>query len=182
MGNKIEPNVVEFIDLCSDGIGQMQRDGFNQDIWNCCYSSIESPIEQLLFCALSTIKQSNYLGDYDEFICDNGNKFIVGMGIVPQFKIVNYRVDFFIHYGSHPLKNNTQRIYREVIVECDSQEFHDRTEKERRYEKQRDRFLQSKGYKVFRFTGSEIVKSPLEVGIEIVSYITDMEKGFIHTI
>jgi Uncharacterized protein conserved in bacteria len=60
---------------------------------------------------------------------------------------------------------------RQVIVECDSQQFHERTEEERRYEKQRDRFLTVEGYKVFHFTGAEIVRNPWSVAAEILEFV-----------
>lgn len=60
----------------------------------------------------------------------------------------------------------------DVIIECDSQMFHDRTERERRYEKMRDRYLIQQGYKTFHYTGKEITDSPFKVAAEILAYVT----------
>jgi len=179
MKNKIEQNILDFINKCSTEIGNQENDWANIRIWEICRSFIESPIEQLLFCALYTIRHLNGFAKVEPF--DIGDKtFIDGLVITPQYEIDNYRVDFLISNYSLTYKHKEQ-IKKEVIVECDSQQFHDRTEKERRYEKLRDRYLQSKGYKVFRFTGSEIVKNPLEVAKEIISFVTDVPISEIQT-
>lgn len=143
----MEQNVVDFIGKCSAEVGKHAEFCFDIDIWNDCQKlNIDSPIEQILYCAIKMIEKLNY---------------IESLKIFPQHCIGDYRVDFLI------ICETGDRI----IVECDSQQFHDRTEKERRYEKTRDRFLQKEGYKVFRFTGSEIVSKALDVAIEIVAYL-----------
>ena len=174
--NNYEPkvipnNVMDFLKKCSEDIGNFQNDNSNQFIWNRIQDYIDSPIEQLMYCALYTVAYLNQFSMAEPF--NIGNKtYLSGISILPQVEIGNYRVDFLIEFhqltyiDEHPRKT-------QVIVECDSQQFHDRTEKERRYEKQRDRYLQSKGYKVFRFTGSEIVKNPLPLAAEIISIVTD---------
>jgi very-short-patch-repair endonuclease len=51
--------------------------------------------------------------------------------------------------------------------------WHERTERERRYEKRRDRDLARHGYHVFRFTGKEIMEDPGRVAIEVLGYVTN---------
>lgn len=65
--------------------------------------------------------------------------------IVPQFPIGRYTVDFMIEYFGE-----------RFTIECDGHDFHERTKYQAARDKSRDRFIQSKGFKVFRFTGSEI--------------------------
>mgnify|MGYP003580046510 CR=1 FL=1 len=60
---------------------------------------------------------------------------------------------------------------RWMIVECDGHEFHERTKQQARRDKQRDRFFQSIGYKVLRFTGSEIWADPDECASEIIEQL-----------
>ncbi len=45
------------------------------------------------------------------------------------------------------------------VIECDGHDFHERTKEQAQRDKKRDRELQAAGYKVFRFTGSEIWRS-----------------------
>lgn len=84
-----------------------------------------------------------------------------------------------LEYG-YQMSHSSPETYtiKSLIVECDSQEFHERTEKERRYEKARDRHLLSMGYKVFHYTGSEICKDPIGVAIEILVYLTEDDKEY----
>ena len=170
---KLEKNVLEFIDECSKEVGKFEAERFDQDVWCYCVEkdSPESPIEQILYCALKYIQRINRINDYENALIGK-TEYLIGLNIFSQLKIDQYRCDFFIEYGSH-IRGGFQQFHKELIVECDSQQFHERTEKERRYEKARDRYLTVKGYKVFHYTGSEIVKRPLEIAIQILSYVTE---------
>jgi len=149
---ELTQNVRDFIDQTGCEIGKFAAFEYDIDMFfTFRNNNISSPIEQILYCALIAISRFNYMRD--------------SITILPQFSIGEYRVDFLVSYiGGEE---------RQTIIECDSQQFHDRAEPERRYEKKRDRFLQSKGYKVFRFTGSEITKNPMEIAAEIISFITN---------
>ncbi len=163
---KIEKNVMDFKINSSEIIGNYKNEMFNVGVSNEIEDfKIESPIEQLLYIALKTLVDINM--DFADPLFIDGKLFLDGVNIYPQFKIGKYRVDFKISYYSNHQKKEHQKS---IIVECDSQQFHDRTEPERRYEKKRDRDIQKLGYKVFRFTGSEIVKNPFEVAAEILEY------------
>ena len=115
---------------------------------------INSPIEQMLFLALTSADS------VFKFCRDN----YISIEILPQFSIGKYRVDFLV-------KGDIDKL----VVECDSQEWHERTEPQRRHEKERDRFIQSKGYKVFHFTGKEIMETPHLPALEIIQHATSMD-------
>lgn len=66
-----------------------------------------------------------------------------------QTKIGKYRVDFLC-----TLYKGTSQSY---VIECDGHDFHEKTKEQAQYDKQRERFLVSQGYKVLRYTGSEII-------------------------
>lgn len=91
-----------------------------------------TPIEKIAFAAL------DYVCGMEGFVCQ------------PQVQIGKYRVDFLVHDC-----NNEVRI----IIECDGHDFHEKTKEQAHRDKKRDRDLQAAGYKVFRFTGSEIWKT-----------------------
>ena len=164
---KLEKNVTKFMEKCSEEVGKWKADEFNRDMWcDCTEGFIESPIEQILYCALKYIQILNRIDDYDDrynFI--SKKPYSKGLSIIPQKIIDKYRCDFLIFYVGF----NKEPM--ELIIECDSQQFHEQTEKERQYEKARDRHLIIHGYKVFHYTGSEIVKRPLEIAIEIFAYL-----------
>jgi len=57
-----------------------------------------------------------------------------------------------------------------ILVECDGFQFHsDRNSFSR--DRQRDRELQSKGYKVLRFSGQEIYNNPARIGYDLLDYL-----------
>jgi very-short-patch-repair endonuclease len=70
--------------------------------------------------------------------------------VFPQVTIGDYRVDFLVLHleGIEGLGG--------VVIECDGHDYHERTKEQAARDKARDRDLQEQGYKVFRFTGSEI--------------------------
>jgi very-short-patch-repair endonuclease len=164
MKTDIPQNVLTFMDYCSKERSNEYRERVQIDLWLTIQNfNISSPIEQLMYCAIDTVRDLNHL---DMAEPHNGKDGIMGIGIFPQNKIGKYRCDFLVTY-------NSQNINNEVIVECDSQEFHERNEAERRYEKARDRFFVKQGYKVFHYTGSEIFKESLSLAREIISYLTE---------
>lgn len=160
---KIEKNVREFMDWCAREIGKWEEDNWSIELFNNLtdYTGIESPIERILFCAVKTALQLNYLDDSVRFD--------------PQCEVGNYRVDFIIRYFPHRGRTKPEEI-KNILIECDSQEWHERTEKERRYEKKRDRYIQSQGFKIFHYTGTEILKNPMEIAVEIISELTGQKR------
>lgn len=177
MNKKLVDNVLSFINECSKEIGRFAEQDWNIDLWNECQEmGMESPIEQILYCALKTVRKLNYITE--DQIVDNWDDrkltYIVGLGFYPERQIEKYRVDFLV--GNYIYHKQKGQIKTEVVVECDSQQFHDRTEQDRRYEKQRDRFLQTQGYKIFHYTGSEICQKPLKIAQEIIAFVMERDK------
>lgn len=64
-----------------------------------------------------------------------------------QRQIGKYRVDFFVW---------TSFSKDKIIIECDGHDFHEKTKEQAKYDKERDRWLTSQGYKILKYTGSEI--------------------------
>ena len=159
---KLVPETIELIKNYSEIVENFGRDNFHFFLHECIEENVESPIEQYFYCALKVLQKLNFIDEYN-------HKTFNGLGISPQYKIGNYRVDFFICY-----KKKKESKY--IIVECDSQEFHERTEQERRYEKKRDRYLQSKDLKIFNFTGKEIKYNPFKVAAEVLSFLTEIKE------
>ncbi len=153
---KIEKNVQEFIIWASREVGKYEEDNFNVDIFmDIQGQEVDSPIEQLLWCALKFVIKLNNLEGV--------------VGCEPQSVYDKFRMDFCLTC----VINNKEKL---LAVECDSQQWHERTERERRYEKRRDRILQSAGHDVFHYTGKEIIENPVEIAIEILSELTGRDK------
>ncbi len=63
-----------------------------------------------------------------------------------------------------------------VAIECDGHEFHEKTKEQAKRDKAKDRYLQSKGWIIARFTGSEIVKDGKSVVGEIENLILSKDE------
>ena len=82
--------------------------------------------------------------------------FYHGIRFEVQRKIGKYRVDFCV--GS-------------TVIECDGLDYHDRTKEQATQDKRRDRDLQSMGYTVCRFSGTEIWADPEKCAKEVIKII-----------
>ncbi len=164
-------NDMDFLKKCSESIGNFESDMFGVGVVTFLdHHGSTSPIEKIFYTAVRTIQKINSIDDW-AWATPDESSIKIGLEILPQFSIGHYRVDFLVRMHPTPNQDGSQQI-KEVIIECDSQEFHERSEKERRYEKKRDRFFQINGYKVFHFTGSEIVREPFRVAGEALSFVT----------
>lgn len=138
-----------------------------KEAWEPIKDRCESPIEALLMASLyAASKISEYRLDF--FLSDNPNPvpYLDQCAYVyQQVPVGPYRVDIIIHDVSMPLSLAPPRW---MVVECDGHDFHERTKEQARHDKKRDRFFQSKGYKVLRFTGSEIWADPDRCAEEII--------------
>lgn len=70
---------------------------------------------------------------------------LFGFQMKMQQETLGYRLDFSFH---HPRWK--------ICVEVDGHEFHERTKEQARYDRRRDRCLTLDGWRVLRFTGSEV--------------------------
>ena len=172
---EIPDNVNTFISKWSKAAGFCHADALDA---RCSFSAeqCESPIELLFVSALRILLSMN---DYEEqeISITHSWAFRSGVEITPQKEIGPYRVDFFLEYRGPYLINfdscqttESERV-KKIVVELDGHAFHDKDEKQRRYEKRRDRYLQKQGYKVFRYTGSEVFKDPFAAALECLSYL-----------
>jgi very-short-patch-repair endonuclease len=168
---EIPESVREFQDKCSQIVGRHAEEQFSIDIFNRVQDhDLNSPIEQMFLSAFEALRMINGFPEYEETMFD-GRSESFGTIISCQHKIDKYRVDFFIsHKSASMARENKPAIM--IVVECDGHDFHDKNEIQRRYEKKRDRHMQKLGFRVFRYTGSEIVKDPFVPAAECLSFAT----------
>lgn len=137
----------------------------------CICERCESPIEALLLAALH--KHSKIGCENFQFLnTDKPNPvpaFDEAAFVYTQVCVGEYRADILIHDASMPLE---LREPRWMIVECDGHEYHERTKEQARRDKKRDRFFTAKGFKVLRFTGSEIWADPEACAEEIAENLS----------
>lgn len=80
-----------------------------------------------------------------------------------QHKIGKHRVDFLASWSFDDPASKRQKI----IVECDGHNFHERTKEQAQRDRAKDREWQNAGYRVFRFTGSEIYRDAFACATEV---------------
>lgn len=78
-----------------------------------------------------------------------------------QVRIADYRVDFLL------IMRGESGARAGVVIECDGHDYHERTPKQAARDRRRDRQLQALGYRVMRFTGSEICRDPFACADEV---------------
>ena len=164
--NDVPDNVKAFIGRCSDVVGNFERNNFHRDaIYFVSTGCARTPIEQLFESATRTLIKLTK-SEFDTFLryTEEGSveRTCYGLNFLPQYKIGKYRTDYMMQN-----MGNGQKL----VVELDGHEFHDKDEKQRRYEKSRDRYMQKHGFTVFRYTGSEIFKDPFQAAIECVAFL-----------
>lgn len=173
--NKIPENIMRILDQASEYAGKCEAETFSQSTWcTLVEGDIKSPIEQALYIGFMAVIKVNVL---DEAEPESATEWSSGLVITPQRQIGKYRADFTVCYMRRQTPGAGATTVREVVVECDGTAFHERTERERRHEKARDRYMQKLGMKVFRYTGREILDDPYKVAAEIIGYVTDDEAG-----
>lgn len=125
-------------------------------------SFCESPIEVAFATAFMILGNRYYTG---VAFCEPGytkDLFPVDFEFVlaAQRQIGKYRVDFVASWNPISSRQN-------IVVECDGHSFHERTKEQAARDRARDRELQSAGYRVFRFTGSEIYRDAFKCATEV---------------
>lgn len=138
----------------------------------------ESPIEEMLLMALLFSPDEAIFGSHDqpvgtvEQLRAWGHEPCVSLGIFDgwllfaQEVVGPYRLDFaIVHLGAG-----------RIAIECDGHEFHERTKEQAARDKRRDRALQSAGWRVVRFAGSEIYRDAHACVAEIRGLMSAMSE------
>lgn len=132
-------------------------------------SECESPIEEYFLAALYADKDLN---PYEISFCKTRPVSDSPCGeciyVHQQAEIGRYRADFLIHDCSIPLELEKPGF---IVVECDGHQHHERTPQQAAHDKRRDRYFQSLGYKVLRFTGSELYQDPTACVYEVLEQL-----------
>lgn len=127
-----------------------------------------TPIEQVYYVAF-------LIYQYSEF--EFPQKFKLSFFPSPQAEIKcknkTYRTDFL--FEDFLQFSGITYFYNPVIVECDGFEYHS-TKQQRNADTERENDLKMNGYKVIRFTGSQIYKDPYFCVMQTIKFIYDENK------
>ena len=93
--------------------------------------------------------------------------------LVSQVQIGAFRVDFLLECW-----NAATGDHSSVVVECDGHDFHERTKEQASRDKSRDRELTAAGFRVLRFTGSEIHANPFGCARQAVRLVVKPAEDF----
>lgn len=165
-----QKTVESMISGMADGYALQSREMF-LEIWeNRNFDVTEwSPIELLmatgLFAAMLSNKHLAGEGGDNEIACKQNVlsfdkmdfRWTVpyGVWVYPQMRIGRYCADFVLnvrHYRGGAVVG---------VIECDGHDFHEKTKEQAQHDKVRDRYFQSLGLIVLRYTGAELFRDPI---------------------
>jgi very-short-patch-repair endonuclease len=144
-----------------------------------------TPIEQLMMAALieSRLDEMSDIGErigWPTEHIESANAWLASQGLDPnrcyellgwyafqQHQIGPYRVDFAL----------VSRLAGRVVIECDGHDYHERTKEQARHDKKRDRFMLAQGWKVLRFTGSEIYADAAKCVAEVRALLESLDQA-----
>lgn len=111
-------------------------------------------------------------------ICPFGYWIKGFLSLEPQYEINvdgrKYIADFsveLVHWELGEKGYEINKIPLKILIECDGHDFHQKTRKQIIYDNERQLALQTAGYEVVRFSGSQIYKEPLECAEKAYNFI-----------
>jgi very-short-patch-repair endonuclease len=113
----------------------------------------KSPIESMMYLRL----KDSQLGTVS-------NGVIPGMEIFTQHRVGRYIVDFLVRSDDV-----------NIVIECDGHNFHEKTKQQVEHDKKRDRYMQTKGYKILRYSGSEIYRGNIDIHSDLMKILFPKE-------
>lgn len=138
--------------------------------WALLKKETRSPIEEKLAVALLFIP---FCGGHFRYCATpldvNKKTKINKVNLYAQAPVGKYTADFLLEINFYGEK-------RLVAIECDGHQFHERTKEQAAHDKKRDRFFQSQGINILRFTGSEIYRDVFECWMEIFNFTDGIAK------
>lgn len=114
----------------------------------------ESPVEKLMFVALERCRKT-FDFPADSFYWELQHN-------IPGTR---FRVDFLVSMLGE------DGSMKQVVVECDGHDFHEKTKEQAKKDKQRDRALTRMGLPLLHFTGSEIWRDADKCAHEVMDFL-----------
>ena len=181
---------VELAALKAAQLAVMSRCGYStwQDLME-AFDLCGSPIErQFLSALIIVVKDQAY-----EIVIHGPDGTYLGpprpcapvLHVVPQMRIGGCRVDFLLVWqepetpglATPGQPGEPKRRQAALVVECDGHEFHEKTKEQASRDKERDRMLQSRGFNVFRFSGADIYRRPIQCAEECLRFLQEKVEG-----
>lgn len=129
-------------------------------------TSCGSPIEQIMLAALIWARYG-YERKLVEIWDSADNQPQADVVIATQHHAENHRVDFALFI------NIVANEQIKIVVECDGHEWHEKTKEQAARDKRRNRDLGIAGWRLLRFTGSEIWRDPRGCAGHVAALVTN---------
>lgn len=142
----------------------------------------ESPIEQLVMAAMLSLGP-DVISVASEMVAFRCCERLAATGVtktVIDFERVlsNPREQMFVCLQL-PIEVGAERYRADMavigalakkrfVIELDGHDFHERTKEQASRDKRRDRAMSLAGWTILRFTGSEVVKGPMDVACDVL--------------
>lgn len=139
-----------------------------------CAQVCESPVELALALALGFVGRQQscaVLYDFGDAVIGDAEVDST-LRIRPQAPLCDYRIDLLL--TMQKIEDGTEGIIvetKQLAVEADGAEFHDRTQEQAIRDRKRDRQLQAMGLSVFRFAGSEVWRDVFACARDTLSFL-----------
>ena len=168
----------EIVERIARADAQYAADAISFEI-KCAAAACESPIEEIMCAALMGAAAPSGSGPsnwgfhhrlcvstrpFDRDRAETSNHAFAFLYV--QAPVLEYRVDFLISF-----RFDQDCSLHLIVVECDGHAFHERTKEQAARDKKRDRDMTSAGFKVLRFTGSEIYRDPETCAREVSKFL-----------
>ena len=122
------------------------------------FPACESEIEVLFVAAIETFGREFFENIVYRVRSGAGSFLFVGdcgdyfsrLTVEPQKTVGQYRADFFLTFSEYGPGDDGRGAYyvRNLVVECDGHNFHERTPEQARRDRKRDRYFQRMGLRV----------------------------------
>jgi hypothetical protein len=157
---------------------------------SCCESPIEARFLLSLVCSCARHELNIVIEDADGeplFAAETTAWMEMTLYVCPQKQLGSHRVDFLLklvfnnpdievaRMVGNPDPPGPLVVEERMVIECDGHNFHEKTPEQASRDKNRDRELLNAGYPVMRFTGTEIVSSPMKCTEQIMEWVFPKE-------
>ena len=129
--------------------------------WESLLGETQSPIERDFLVAFCDVAVEHGYG-----VAKRAGDAIIG--VAPQKSVGPFFLDFGISFSFFG-------FVLDIAVEADGHAFHEKTPGQARRDRTRERLIAALGYRVLRFTGSEINGDAKRCAMEVLSQIMDFQ-------
>jgi len=127
----------------------------------------DSPLEHLFYIAFREHEAMTPISTKNGY-------FVADIILNTQHEVGHYRIDFLITCYIPEFGDSVM-----IAVEIDGHEFHEKTKEQASKRNKRDAYLQTHGYYILRFTGSDVYNDVDKCVNDTLVFIRDLSRNII---